>query len=163
MNLPESTSVFTLDLDRNSADHTAKLENADDLELADLQFEHESELAFLGTPYEPRITRLYGDSNKFDFTDFRGKMDMVYVDGGRTLETRKCDSENAFKLLPADSSGCIAWHDYGNRRFSELANYLNDLSSELPLYHVEETMVCFFLQNISESLKTKLTSRLVDE
>jgi len=64
-----------------------------------MHFEHESKLAFIDSPYEEKITRLYGDSNEFDSSDFKGKIDMVYIDGGHDLRTVSSDIENAFTML----------------------------------------------------------------
>lgn len=51
---------------------------------------------------------------------------------------------------------CIAWHDYGNPNYPDNTNYLNNLSEELSIFHVEETMVCFCLKNASSSLINEL-------
>jgi hypothetical protein len=48
----------------------------------------------------------------------------------------------------ADSPSCIIWHDYGNREFPQLTQYLDDLASDMTLYHVEGTMLVFHLKGV---------------
>ena len=40
--------------------------------------------AFNGTPEEPRIQQLFGDSATFDFSPYWGKVDLVFVDGAHS-------------------------------------------------------------------------------
>ena len=146
MNVPSLVKIYTLDLDYESY-KDAKLDEQDvPLSLKHFTFEFEEKLAFLGSPYEKMIERLYGDTNKFDFSNFEGKIDFVYVDGGHDLRTLKSDTQNALKMLRPNSLACIAWHDYGNPKYPHLTQYLDDLSTEIKIYHVEETMGCFYLQ-----------------
>ena len=156
MSLPDSARVFTLDLDPDSFRQIMHLQHEQDREASRVHLEHESKLAFLGTPYEERITRLFGDSNEFDFSPFRGTVDLVYVDGGHDLRTASSDTENALTMLPADARGCVAWHDYGNPNYPDLTRYLEELSRERAIYHVEESNICFFLQNTPASVTSKL-------
>ena len=148
MNLPESSRVFTLDLDWESFQRGKTALKEGDRNIAALGFKEEAKLAFIGTPYEGRITRLLGDSTQFDFSEFVSKVDLVYVDGGHDLRTARSDTENALKMLPRESPGCIAWHDYSSPRHEELTDYLDDLSDQLDIYHVAETMICFYLKNL---------------
>jgi hypothetical protein len=58
-----------------------------------------------------RITQLYGDSARFDFTSYEGKCGLVFVDGSHAYDYVIKDSETAFRLL--SNWGTIIWHDYG--------------------------------------------------
>ena len=99
---------------------------------------------------------VYGDSTQFDFSEYESKIDLVYIDGGHDLRTVRSDTEHALGMLPLRSPGCIAWHDYANPRHQELAEYLDDLSTQLNLYYAEETMICFHLKNLPESQEIRL-------
>ena len=55
-----------------------------------------------------------------------------------------------------DPLSCLAWHDYENPSYPDLTRYLKNLSNQLPMYHVEETMICFYLKNAPSSLTGKL-------
>lgn len=157
MNLPESCRVYTLDLDKDSFVQIKDSQHPNDLWGTEMHFEHESKLAFLDTPYEERITRLYGDSKEFDFSDLEGRMDMIWIDGGHDLATVKSDTENSFKLLSPNSMSCIAWHDYESSHYPDLTNYLNELSNKIRIFHVEESMTCFYIKNAPTSLIDKLS------
>jgi hypothetical protein len=39
----------------------------------------------------------------------------------------------------------VVWHDYGNPQFPELTQYLEELSAQMPIYHIEDTMLAFHL------------------
>lgn len=86
-----------------------------------------------------RITQLLGDSAKFDFSSWHGKIDLIFVDGAHSYDFVVNDSAVALKLLnPA--GGVIVWHDYGV--WPDVAVALRDLKEEkpdLPLVHVKGT------------------------
>lgn len=142
-NLGKQAKVYTLDLDIDSFDKCNQHNN--DKVLSEEHFAFEERLAFLRTPFENNIVRLFGDSKIYDFSPFYANVNMIYIDGGHDLETVKSDTEQAFKMLDNSRVGCIAWHDYGNKTYPELTQFLEDLSSEYDLKHVEETRIVFFI------------------
>jgi hypothetical protein len=153
-NLAPSARAYTLDLDENSAGKAEQHENDRPLTLEHLQ--SQDKLAFRHSSYESQITRLFGNSNTFDFSPFARRMDMIFVDGGHDLRTLRSDTENSFRMLSDNHKGCIAWHDYGNRIYPHLKMYLDELSETRDIFFVEESMVAFYLQNdghLSAALK----------
>jgi len=104
---------------------------------------------------QKQVKQLLMDSMTFEVSGYEESFGLVFVDGNHKLEYLRCDSDNAFELVAND--GCIAWHDYGNPEFPELTDFLNDLSSRHVLYHVEETMLCFYLpgRSLPESIGRK--------
>jgi Methyltransferase domain len=147
-NLPADARVYTLDLDEKSLDGLQQDES--DKPLTTIHMEMRHKLAFLGTAYEKKISRLYGDSKHVDFSPFYRKIDMVYVDGGHDLPTLIADTENAYKMLSHDHPACIAWHDYQNPPYPQVTQYLSALSNSVELFHVEESRIAFFLSNLPE-------------
>jgi hypothetical protein len=107
-------------------------------------------LAFLGTTVETQITRLFGDSNRFDFSKLVNQMDLIYVDGGHDFRTVKSDSENAFRMRAAGRASCIAWHDYKNPGYPDLTRYLTELSEGITMFHVAESWTVFCLAGLPE-------------
>lgn len=99
---------------------------------------------YTGSRFESRVEELTGDSTRFDYTPFLNSMDFVFVDGGHDFDTVKKDTENAFTLIRQNSPSCIAWHDYGNPKYPELTTYLDQLSTQRELFHVGDTMLCFW-------------------
>jgi predicted O-methyltransferase YrrM len=152
VNFPE-TRIYTLDLDEASLQGLQQ--DVNDKPLTQTHLEYQRELAFLSTPHEKRISRLYGDSNKYDFSGLTNQMDLIYVDGGHDRTTLESDSKNAFKMLSPGHAGCIAWHDHGNPTYPQVREYLDRLSSSRDLFHVEESWTAFFLQN-SDDLVAQL-------
>ena len=149
-NLPGKTRLYTLDLDESSL-KTLPQDPADAV-LTKKHFCNESRLAFLGTRFASRITQLYGNSNVFDFSPYAGQMDMLYIDGGHDLETLTNDTLNSFRMLSPDRCACVAWHDYGNPAYPQVAEYLDKLSATKKIYHVEGSWLCFHLHNAPKRL-----------
>lgn len=155
-NLPPSAHAYTLDLDETSAGKAEQHENDRPLTLEHLQ--SQDILAFRHSSYESQITRLFGDSNIFDFSPYDRRIDMIFVDGGHDLRTLRSDTENSFRMLNDNHKGCIAWHDYGNPVYPHLKTYLDELSETRDIFFVEDSMVAFYLQNdgqLSAALKLK--------
>jgi Methyltransferase domain len=143
VNMAAEGIIYTLDLDAHAFEKICQ--HPSDRMKSISRFEYESRLAFVNTPYESRIKRLLGDSNVFNFAPFQGKVNMVYIDGGHDRRTARSDTRNAFSMLDTARRGCIAWHDYRNPEFPDLTEFLDEVSVERELQHVEETMTVFFL------------------
>jgi hypothetical protein len=143
VNIAEEGIIYTLDFDEDA--FRKACQHPKDRTLSMERFESEGRLAFANGPYESRIKRLFGDSNVFDFGAFRRQVNMAYIDGGHDLRTVRSDTHNAFSMLDTARLGCIAWHDYQNPEYPEVTRFLEELSLERELKHVEETMTVFFL------------------
>ncbi len=144
-NLPLSARAYTLDLDDTSAGKAKQHENDRPLTLEHLK--SQDKLAFAHSSYESQVTRLYGDSNTFDFSPFVRRVDMIFVDGGHDLRTLRSDTENSFRMLSDDHVACIAWHDYGNSIYPHLKQYIDGISETRDMFFVEESMVAFCFEN----------------
>jgi predicted O-methyltransferase YrrM len=153
-NFPEAR-IYTLDLDE--ASFQGLEQDVNDKPLTRTYLEYQAELAFLNTPYEKRITRLYGDSNRYNFSGLAKQMDLIYVDGGHDPVTLDSDTKNAFSMISQGHAACIAWHDHGNPLYPQVKEYLGKLSESEDLFHVEESWTTFFLHG-SEDLVAQLKS-----
>jgi len=99
---------------------------------------------FHGTPEAERITQLWGDSLKFDYTPYLGSCHLVFIDAGNDEASILANSETAFRLVDRSSS-LIVWNDalrYGTR------NMLPRLMRErgLPIHLISGTglaLLCF--------------------
>jgi len=107
-----------------------------------------SKRPFEDPEYAARIKQLLDDSMLFDFAKFAGQINFVLVDGNHNVNYVKKDTQNAMLMLTTNESACMVWHDYGNPHHPDLTRYLNDLSNEIPLYHVEETMLVFYTRGL---------------
>jgi hypothetical protein len=84
-----------------------------------------------------RITQLLGDSATFDWSAYRGRAGLVFVDGSHAYEYVRQDSETAMALVAA--GGTVLWHDYG--RWEGVSRSLDELEAErqLGLRHIAGT------------------------
>lgn len=107
-NNPELT-VHTLDMPPGHTLQEAEFA-LDQVEIDFLVDGPERGEAFRDTPEAERIAMLHGDSARFDFSPYRGSMDVIYVDGGHTYEYVKNDTRAALSMLAP--GGLIVWDDY---------------------------------------------------
>lgn len=101
-------------------------------------------MEFDEAPHSATITRIESESTVFDASPFAGNVDLVFVDGGHDREILDADTLNAFRMVTA--GGCVAWHDYGNPEYPDVAEYLDRI--ERPIFHVEETRLCLWFSDI---------------
>jgi len=78
-------------------------------------------------PAKRKIVQLYGDSARFDFSSYQGKIDLVFIDASHSYPYVLNDSRIALKLL-RNGQGLIVWHDYG--AWKGVTRALNQLSRE---------------------------------
>lgn len=83
-----------------------------------------------------KISPFLCDSKAFDFSSFYGKMNMVFVDGGHTLDVVASDGENALKMI--HDKGIVIWDDY-QLPWPGVKFYLNTLSHQKRLYRDVKT------------------------
>ena len=140
LNIPDDGAVFTLDLDERLAAEAAQ--DVADAPLTQMHLASRSSLDFSGSPVAARIETLLGDSTTFDFSRWSGSLELAFIDGGHDAATVKSDTENALRMVRRDKPSCILWHDYRNGTYPGLTTYLDELSRQMPLAHVEDTMLC---------------------
>ena len=141
MALPADGRVYTFDLDVSSA--AGVQQHPADARLTS-QHLGTSSLDFVGTVAEKKITTLTGNSLFADFSEYQSSIDLIFIDGGHDFATITADTENAFRMVRP--GGCIAWHDFGNPTYPDVAVYLNELSLRRKLVFVEDTMLCFYFE-----------------
>lgn len=124
LNSPAETKIFTLDLPREEIDTTAL-----HITTGDRVFVNKSRSGarFAGTEYAAKITQIYGDSARFDFSPYFGKIDLVFVDGSHAYDYVRNDTQIALKLL-REGHGVILWHDYS--AWVGVTRALNELSHD---------------------------------
>jgi len=135
--------IFTLDLG-----HGCTSEKLDGFEQKNLAKGIEQGRLYADRPYRGRITELFGDSTMFNFRPYEGSMDFILIDGGHHIDVVRKDTENAFQLCSRSGKRCIVWHDYGNPEY-EITEYLDRLSEDYPLVHVEDTKYVYWFDDAS--------------
>jgi predicted O-methyltransferase YrrM len=89
------------------------------------------------------------DSHTLDWAPYKGKFDLVFIDGDHSYDGVRADTANAFPLLRDDSS-LIVWHDYGlspeTVNWRVLAGILDGCPADRrnDLYHVSNTLCAIY-------------------
>lgn len=121
VNAPPESAVHTLDLPRSSINSSAAPLHSQEIRYADKPV---SGGRFRGTSASTKIAQLYGDSGTFDFSEYEGRVDFVFIDASHTYEYVINDSLNAIRMLRPEG-GTIVWHDYST--WEGVTRALNDL------------------------------------
>jgi len=138
-NSPPDAKVYTLDL--SDDDKTG------------LKTEQEDEGYHLGTeagnffrqsPLRSKIEQLWCDSARFDEAPFRGRVDLVFVDGAHSYEYVRSDSSKALAMLRP--GGTILWHDYC-AWYPGVSRSLHELLPSYPIKHIEGTHLAILCAN----------------
>jgi predicted O-methyltransferase YrrM len=146
VNSPQSCRIFTLDLPPDYDVHKVPDGSYDDLLVIKLSQNTIHQRFYKKHPLENKITELYGDSSVFDFSDYQGGIDIVFIDGNHSFKYVKSDTENAFKML--SDQGVIVWHDFDYIIHKEIFAYLNSLSKQYPIYSVPHTRFAIYGKKI---------------
>lgn len=92
-------------------------------------------------PEAGRIHQLYGDSAKFDFSRWRGKVDLFFIDGAHSYEYVRNDTLRALECCHQGS--LIAWHDYGRCGVNGVTRWVHRLAETLLLYRIPGGSLAF--------------------
>ncbi len=139
-NAPADAVVYTLDLPKDRVG--IKLRN--DLSEAHRDIKNinmNARRQFHGRSREGRIIELFGDSMSFDFSNYCGKMDLVFIDANHSYSYVKTDTENAFKML--SSQGIILWHDY-DFIHPGVFRAVNDIAKGKRVFYIERTRFAIY-------------------
>ncbi|MEE9302945.1 MAG: glycosyltransferase, partial [Thiotrichaceae bacterium] len=96
---------------------------------------------FHNAPWAHRIHQIFADTQTYDFSQFYGKFDVVFVDACHHYEFVLHDSINALKMIRP--GGVIIWHDYASYA-PGVMQALNKISKKFPLLHIEGTSLAVY-------------------
>jgi hypothetical protein len=144
MNSPEDAEIYSLDLDHSALRFVTQ--DPADTEVTQIHL-RTPKFDFTGMTVEKKITLLTGNSRTFDFSPWTERIDLVFVDGGHDLATVTDDTANSLRLASQNRPSCILWHDYRSKDYEPLTGFLDNLSDELDIFHVEDTMLCAHFVN----------------
>jgi predicted O-methyltransferase YrrM len=142
---PDDCTICTLDLPRSAISTAAFPFFGGEERYAE---KDRSGDAFQGTDEAGKIVQYFGDSAVFDFSPWRGVVDLTFVDASHAYLNCLSDSLHAVKMR--SDRGVIAWHDYGV--WHGVTNALNDLQRSAEpfasLRHVAGTNVAVLLPDV---------------
>jgi predicted O-methyltransferase YrrM len=144
LNTPDATVIYTLDLpkarEKGPSLYTTIIDNQNIATYRSCEA-----LCFEGKPIAARIRRLFGDSAKFDFSEFHGKVDFFFIDGAHSYEYARSDTLNALKCCHRGS--VIAWHDFGRVGVNGVSRWILELSKEHEIYSIPGGSLAFMVVN----------------
>ncbi len=155
-NLPPDGHVWTLDLGDDDLAR-AQLDDRDRAIAGLTRADGAPARAFEDDRWRDRVTKLAGDSTRFDFAPLHGTMNLVYVDGGHDARTVASDTRAAFALLDPARPGVVAWHDDGNPNHPDVAACLDRLAAERDVFHVGDTMLALSFNPAAAPLAARLS------
>ena len=137
-NSPADASVTTITLAPEQAGEYVREEGDSRQNIkAALRESKLTHFLYNGTPVEPKVQQLFGDSKAFDETPYLNSCDLIFVDGSHAYSYVQSDSRKALRMIKP--GGVILWHDYVGPEEEGVFRGLNELAAELPLVHVEGT------------------------
>ena len=145
LNSTEDTKITTITLNPNEINNIEKFETDNESSYRNIKNESiYDKFLFSGTPEEKKIKVIFINSVDFKNTEFKEKIDFIFIDGGHTYSVVKNDSEKSFEMLKPN--GIILWHDYvpGKRSSSDVVKYINSILDKKKIYKIKNTSLCFY-------------------
>jgi predicted O-methyltransferase YrrM len=140
LNLAEGGIAYTLDLP-SIAVNEGWVRMGYNVSISDRKmiFANRQPRRFLSSTVEARVSQLYGDSATFDYSPYKGRCDMVFVDGAHSIEYVESDTKAAFQLVR--QGGLVVWHDYNDGFFwPDVHRYLNRFARDHVIHRIRGTM-----------------------
>lgn len=151
MNSMDAAEIYTLNLpiDANQSDNSIEQRSMTDY-YGDNLTHLELQKRGVGTIYKTclqsiKVKQLFGDSLSYDFSPYKGLIDLFFIDGGHSLECVAKDTENAMNCLSAN--GIIIWHDF-NIQHRDIYNFLMKLSKKHKLFWIENTRLAVYFKQL---------------
>jgi len=142
LNTSPSAVIYSLDLPRDRGPAPGlNLTYLDELHIE--YYRSIRETVDVGTPEQDRIVRLYGDSAKFDFSPYHGRVDLFFIDGAHSYDYVRSDTLNALKCVRP--GGVIAWHDYGRAGVNGVSRWLHELAGRYEIFSVPGSSLAYMV------------------
>ena len=145
LNSPIDSKIITLTLDSNQAKNLSLDSQDNKVSIRNIINESNyNKFIFSGKEYEKKISVMFMDSRKLNADEYLNKFDLIFIDGGHTYSIIENDSIKAFKMIK--TGGTILWHDYvpGKTSDKDVVKYLNKISKDKKIFHIENTSLCYF-------------------
>jgi predicted O-methyltransferase YrrM len=117
LNTPDDAEIFTLDLSPEERRRMAKDVSEEDRRLIELD---ETGIDYKGKDVASKIVQLWGNSLTFDFSPWKGSIDLVFVDAAHHYDAVRSDTAAALEMVKP--GGLIIWDN-----FSQYGDY-NDVT-----------------------------------
>src|SRR5574341_526857 len=142
LNSPDDARVYTLDLPREGEVSSALPTTLiDDLHVRSRPSQRS--YCFDGTQVADKITPLLGDSAAFDFSPYRRKVDLFFIDGAHSYPYVRSDTRSALECCHTGS--VIAWHDFGRPGADGVTRWLKEFARDHEVYAIPGGSLAFML------------------
>jgi len=148
-NSPKETHVSTLDIDDqktkfiNDSTSYNLWDAAENDNFLRKKFKNEGAIHISRSTSEvkSKITQIFCDSKLLDLDklSLKNKFDLIFIDGGHDYETVENDTSKAFSM--ATEHSIIIWHDYKSQIHQDVTHFLNSLSHNQKIIHIQNTML----------------------
>ena len=145
LNSPNDAKIITLTLNSNQAKNLDLDESDNKVSIRNIINESNYEkFIFSGKDCEKKISVMFMDSRELIIDKYLNTFDLIFIDGGHTYSIIKNDSDKAFKMVK--KGGIVLWHDYvpGKTSDKDIVKYLNKISKDKKIFHIENTSLCYF-------------------
>ncbi|SMG41756.1 Methyltransferase domain-containing protein [Marivirga sericea] len=147
-NAPENAEIYTLDLPpelsaKNIAEKYYKKSTSSGFHQMD-KADIDRSVGILISLYKGKnkISQLYDDSSKMNFSAFKGEIDFFFVDGCHAYDMAKKDTLTAWSCL--SKGGMIVWHDY---TWKSVRKAIKDAKLNTSITYVKETSLAFAIKS----------------
>jgi len=138
LNTPNDCSIFTLDLPRDVRPILPTTVMDDAIARKHIQRRRyiweETKIAY-------KIHTLFGDSAAFDYSPYRDRVDLFFIDGAHSYEYVRSDTLNALECCHHGS--VIAWHDFGRVGVNGVTRWLVKFSKQHQVYSIPGGSLAF--------------------
>jgi len=138
LNTPNDCRIFTLDLPRDVLPLLPTTIMDDAIAGKHIQRKRyiweETKIAY-------KIHALFGDSADFDYSPYRGRVDLFFIDGAHSYEYVRSDSLNALDCC--HHASVIVWHDFGRVGVNGVTRWLVNFSKQHQVYSIPGCSLAF--------------------
>ena len=92
-------------------------------------------------PQGGKVQQLFGDTLTYDFSEFKEKIDLCFIDGGHSHECLVKDTSNAMDML--SERGVVIWQDF-NMQHRDIYKFMMKLSKQHKLFWIKDTRLVFY-------------------
>lgn len=105
----------------------------------------DNELYNFADKLEMSLELIKKNSLNFDISGRENSYDLIFIDGGHTLELIENDTNLSLSML--SKNGCILWHDYGSKIHTAVTKYIDELSETRDLFLIGDTSLILYTRN----------------
>jgi hypothetical protein len=86
-------------------------------------------------------------------------MDLVFIEGGHSIDALSVGTENAFAIIAKDKPACILWHGHRNSKYPFLSTHLQQISEAIPVFHIGDTNLWAYFNDPQQKIQARLQER----